>query len=214
MSYNFPTSAWSGRYVVVSGGEGTGKTTLLTSLRQAYPDVVFTREPGATDVGQKIRSALLDGEVTPDPWSELFLFFADRADHIAKIVRPALASGKTVISDRAWMDTFAYQWWARMGKREAPAFMDLITTANFPVPDVWLWLDLDPAVGIARRKQTAKMDRLDKERLEFHQDVRAGFAAMAEILGNRTIRLDASQSIPQVEAAAMDALHAILPPIS
>ena len=164
-----------GFFVVLEGSEGSGKSTLAGPLaarmREVGVDPVVVREPGATRAAELARQALLDPEHTLGPVSELFFYLAARADLVHQIIRPALAAGRVVISDRFAMSTEAYQ----MAGRGLPA--EVVLPANRAateglVPDLTLVLDLPPDVGQARQVAGGKrLDRLDRESAEFHRRV-------------------------------------------
>lgn len=194
-----------GIFVTLEGPEGAGKSTMIQALagRLAERGVPFitTKEPGDGPVGSKIRQILLDGDVLA-PLTEVFLFLADRAQHVDSIVRPALREGKIVLCDR-YMDSFlVYQGYARGLDLEALRAWNEEATDHLR-PDLTLLLDLDPAVGFQRH---TKGDRLDLEPMVFHQKVRAGFLAEAEREGNRWTILDASRPLEEVVEASWSAL--------
>jgi dTMP kinase len=164
-----------GLFVVLEGPEGSGKSTLAIALaermRQAGLDPVVVREPGGTRAAEIARSALLDPEHPVGPVSELFFYLAARADLVQTLIRPALAKGRVVLSDRFAMSTEAYQ----LAGRGLPA--DVVLPASRAasdglVPDLTLILDLTPEVGSARQVAGGKrLDRLDRESVEFHRRV-------------------------------------------
>lgn len=164
-----------GLFIVLEGPEGSGKSTLAAALaermRQAGLDPVVVREPGGTRAAEIARSALLDPEHPIGAVSELFFYLAARADLVQTLIRPGLAQGRVVLSDRFTMSTEAYQ----MVGRGLPA--DVVLPANRAaadglVPDLTLILDLNPEVGQARQVAGGKrLDRLDRESLEFHRRV-------------------------------------------
>jgi dTMP kinase len=186
-------------FITFEGPEGAGKTTLIKALEAtlilAGSRVLATREPGAGSFGQRVRSLLLDGD-TLNPRAELFLFLADRAEHIASIVNPALADGKIVLCDRHIDSTVVYQGYGRGFDVQQLRDWNAFATGG-RLPDLTLLLDLDPAVGLARG---TKLDRLDREPIEFHQKIRTGFLAEAARYPNRIRTLDAS--VPTAELAA------------
>jgi dTMP kinase len=161
-----------GLFVVLEGPEGSGKSTLAVALadrmRQAGLDPVVVREPGGTRAAEIARSALLDPDHPVGPVSELFFYLAARADLVQTLIRPALAEGRVVLSDRFAMSTEAYQ----VAGRGLPP--DVVLPANRAaagglVPDLTLILDLTPEVGSARQVAGGKrLDRLDRESIEFH----------------------------------------------
>lgn len=199
----------TGRYICLSGGEGSGKTTVLERLRTTYPEAVFVREPGGTPFGLTMRQALLDRQYGPNAWTELFLLMADRMELIERIVRPALVQGKTVISDRCWIETLVYQVLSKMGDSQVAVFLDLVQASHCPRPDLWIWLDIDPAVGLARRHSSGELNSFDTDALELHQKYRQGFSRVANLLPDmRTVRVDASQNRDQVFSAVESAILA------
>lgn len=192
-------------FITFEGPEGAGKSTALRAVAERLQarglDVITTREPGAGDFGRQIREILLHGEEMP-PASELFLFLADRANHVATLIRPALERGEWVLCDRHADSTFVYQAVAR------DLDADFVRTANrFAtgglVPDRTLLFDLDPEVGLAR---LTSPDRLDAQPLAFHRKVREGFLALAGTEPRRFRVLDASQPPETVVEAALAAI--------
>jgi dTMP kinase len=164
-----------GLFVVIEGPEGSGKSTLAVALaermRQGGLDPVVVREPGGTRAAEIARSALLDPEHPVGPVSELFFYLAARADLVQSLIRPSLAAGRVVLSDRFTMSTEAYQ----MAGRGLPP--EVVVPANRAaadglVPDLTLILDLTPEVGQARQVAGGKrLDRLDQESVEFRRRV-------------------------------------------
>lgn len=188
-----------GRFIAISGGEGSGKTTVVTRLTERFEDFVYTREPGGTPVGVAIREVLLQRDsLNPQPETELLLFWADRAEHVATVVQPALAGGATVVTDRYWMDSFAYQWWASLKREDPKPFLRLVDQFGFPYPDLWIWLDVDPTIGLARRRGTAEYNRMDAKSLDFHRAVRKGFSRLAAVARFPVQRIDTSQPLERV----------------
>lgn len=198
-----------GRFITLEGPEGAGKSTLAKSLaeklRQQNIDVVLTREPGDGAIGPKIREALLEGE-SLDPWTELFLFLADRSQHVLTVIQPALEQGKWVICDRFADSTNVYQGHARGLPLPELYHLNLLATHGVH-PGATLLLDLDPEVGLARLKDK---NRLDKEPLEFHHRVRKGFLTEANRHRDRWHVLDASQPPDALLEQAWSALTPLL----
>lgn len=193
-------------FVTLEGPEGAGKSSVLRALiprlEEDY-DVVATREPGDTKLGAKIRTLLLDGDAI-DSRTELLLFLADRAQHVAEVVRPALSRGALVLCDRYTDSTLAYQGYARDFDLEILREWNQFVT-NDLAPDLTLLFDIDPEVGLGR---ITNKDRLDAEPLEFHQKVRQGFLSEALREPHRWVTIDASQSLELVvEAACAAILH-------
>jgi dTMP kinase len=192
-------------FVTFEGPEGAGKSSAIrgvaASLESQGKAVVVTREPGSGAVGAAIRALLLDGDHL-DPTCELFLFLADRAQHVAEVIRPALAGGKVVLCDRHADSTVVYQGYGRGLDVEKLRELNAIATGGL-VPDLTLLLDLHSEVGL---KRIHEKDRLDAESIEFHHRVRQGFLEEAKLQPMRWVVLDASRGADDV---ARDALNAI-----
>jgi len=190
-------SAAPGFLITFEGVEGGGKSTqvaLLDSrLRSAGIDLLVTREPGGSPLAESVRTLLLDpSHAGMAPLAELHLILAARAEHVAHVVRPALAAGRVVVIDRFTDATIAYQ----SGGRGLPE--ELVTRLAGPsadglVPDLTFLLDLAPEAGFARRSPRARRsDRLEGEDLSFHHRVRSAYLRIAEAEPARFVRLDAS----------------------
>jgi len=201
-----------GKFIVVSGGEGSGKTTLVHRLQTDFPGARYTREPGGTPYGEALRVPLLDRMYRPVPWAELFLFMSIRAQHVEEVIKPTLAAGRHVICDRYMQDTLAYQWYTRLGQRSPSQIMQLAEAAGFPQPDLWIYLDVDPEIGLRRRQQTGDMNRIDREKIEFHQHVREGFRDLFNYADyiHRGRLIDANQSPDDVYRAAHQVIDLLL----
>ncbi len=200
-------------FVTFEGPEGAGKSTairtLAAALEQAGHAVLVTREPGAGEFGRKIRALLLDqDEVVPE--AELLLFLADRANHVENIIRPALAVGTIVLCDRHADSSVVYQGYARGVDIEFLKAGNAFATKGLK-PHLTLLFDLDPEVGLKRICDGRDNNRLDREPLEFHQKVRAGFLDLASQEPERWVVLDATKA---PEALCSDALVEILDRLS
>ncbi|MHB8622953.1 MAG: dTMP kinase [Sulfuricaulis sp.] len=192
-----------GLFITLEGGEGAGKSTNLAFtrdwLQRAGYEVVVTREPGGTKLGESIRDILLH-RFEPDmsPESETLLMFAVRAEHIAKVIRPALAAGKIVLCDRFTDATYAYQG----GGRGIP--LGRITVLEDWVqgglqPDLTLLFDVTVELGRQRAGQRSEPDRFEQEQDDFFTRVRKVYLARAASDPRRVRLIDASQSLPRVE---------------
>ena len=210
-----------GLFVVFEGGEGAGKSTqvdlLAAALSAAGRDVVVTREPGATDVGRRIRSLLLDRQATTGPAglvlaprAEALLYAADRAHHVASVVRPALAKGSVVISDRYIDSSLAYQGAGRTLPVEEISWLSAWATGGLK-PDLVVLLDIDPSVGLARVAGRGAADRLEAENVSFHERVRYAFLDLAGEAPQRYLTVDATAPPEEIAAAVMDRVRALLP---
>ena len=195
-----PAAPHAGVLVAVEGGDGAGKSTQLRLLSDwlsaAGAEVVLTREPGGTELGAVLREAVLHGDHVA-PRAEALLYAADRAHHVATLVRPALDRGAVVVTDRYLDSSVAYQGDARgLG---AAAIRDLsLWAVEGLLPDLVVLLDLDPAVGAARRAGTP--DRIESEPDEFHRSVRARFLAQARADPGRYLVLDATRATEDLHA--------------
>lgn len=203
-------------FITFEGGEGAGKSTLMKSLESELlcrgHEVLVTREPGGSQLGDQIRQLLLHSASPIAPKAELLLFLASRAQHLEELIKPALAHGKIVLCDRFNDSTIAYQGMARgLGMQPVHRLCDFVCAET--QPDLTFFLDISPEEGLRRRQQVNKehvapgeFDRIEKEKLLFHQKVREGLQQLAEQHPERIVLLDAHQPINQVVAQAIEAL--------
>lgn len=194
-----------GLWITFEGGDGSGKTTqaslLEDWLRARGRTVVRTREPGGTEVGNLIREIVLHHRGDISPRAEALLYAADRAHHVATLVRPALARGEVVIQDRYLDSSVAYQGAGRVLDAGEIRALSLWASEG-ALPDVTVLLDLDPASARQRLDAADKpFDRLEAEQAEFHGRVRAGFLALAAAEPARFLVLDASLPVDEIAAA-------------
>jgi dTMP kinase len=207
-----------GFFVVFEGGEGSGKSTqvrrLAELLRALHLDVVVTHEPGATEVGSRIRSLVLDRSVdggeTVTPRTEALLYAADRAQNVASTVRPALGRGAIVISDRYVDSSLAYQGAGRTLAVDDVSWLSRWATGGLK-PDLVVLLDIEPAVGLARAGNRGRADRLEGESLAFHDRVRHAFLDLASADPNRYLVLDANRSPDALAGAVAERIRELLP---
>jgi len=200
------------RFIVLDGVEGAGKSSQLSrlaqALRDAGEDVLVTIEPGGTPVGGAIREILLSPAHTITPLTEIFLFCASRAQHCDQVIRPALAAGQLVLCDRFSAATFAYQGHAGEAGEELVVRLDAEATRGL-VPDMTIILDLPPEEGMLRKFGDGgadAADRIERNALDFHERVRAGFHRYAARYPERTAIVDASGSEDEVFARVCEAL--------
>ena len=187
------TRAYPGLFVAFEGGDGAGKSTqaalLVSSLRDRGLDVVQTREPGGTEVGAAIRQLLLEPDSAIDAKAEALLFAADRAQHVAQVIRPALERGAVVVSDRFLASSIAYQGVARdLGPKKIEEISAWATDGLFP--DLTILLKVSPEIGLARAKDR---NRMEAESTEFHLAVTEGFDSYATANPERFLVLDATE---------------------
>jgi dTMP kinase len=208
-----PPAAPPGRLIAFEGGEGSGKTTqarlLAIWLRELGYDVVTTHEPGGTKVGMRLRALLLDTAHTGmSSHAEALMYAADRAEHVATVIAPALARGAIVITDRYVDSSLAYQGAGRGLDVEDIARFNWWATGG-RIPDLTILLDMDPMAGLSRRARSA--DRLEAEPAEFHLRVRAGFLALARAEPGRYLVLDADRPADEITRDIQDRIHDLLP---
>lgn len=186
-------------FAVLEGVNGAGKSTLLKRLLEASKpfgkDLLQTREPGGSDLGKQIRSLVLEAsDEPPNDLSELFLFAADRAEHVSKCIRPATENGKLVVSDRYYYSTAAFQGYGRGLELEVVNKVNSIAIQGM-LPDFVILLDLDPKIGLARKLyQPEEEDKFEREQLEFHSKLRNGFLELASSCSEPFLVVDASSS--------------------
>lgn len=203
-----------GRFVVVEGPEGAGKSTQLEHLRERLAEegrqTLFTREPGGTPAGEAIRTVVLDPGLRVDPLAEFLLYSAARAQHVAEVIEPALSAGQDVISDRFTAASVAYQGHGRGLDLGLIDQINRLVTAELK-PDLTVLLDIEPSVGLRRASERSDSDRLESAGLDFHERVRAGFLAQARAGADGRWRvIDASQPPAAVGAALWQAVEAVL----
>ncbi|GAA3790317.1 hypothetical protein GCM10022226_06550 [Sphaerisporangium flaviroseum] len=202
-----------GMFIAFEGGEGSGKTTqsrlIAIWLRDQGFDVVQTREPGSTKVGMRLRAILLDSAHQGlSARSETLLYAADRAEHVEKVIRPALERGAMVTCDRYVDSSLAYQGAGRELEAQDVAKVNSWATGGL-VPDLTVLIDVPPSVGLARLGSPA--DRIESEPLEFHERVRREFRALAAADPDRYLVVDGTQPQEQISLLIQDRIREILP---
>ncbi|MDL4813759.1 dTMP kinase [Actinomadura opuntiae] len=208
-----PVRREHGVFIAFEGGEGAGKTTQARLaaiwLRDHGYDVITTHEPGATKIGMRLRAMLLDRDTTGlSDRAESLLYAADRADHVANVIRPALERGAIVVSDRYLDSSLAYQGYGRRQPVEDIARVNAWATGGL-MPDLTVLLEVPPADGL--RRLSAPADRIESEPQEFHERVRAGFRALAEADPDRYLVLDASRPQAELSREIQYRIREILP---
>ncbi|MFO1104401.1 MAG: dTMP kinase [Methylocystis sp.] len=211
----FQATPEKGRFITFEGGEGVGKSTQLARLadhlRDCGLEVVTTREPGGTDKAEKLRDFLLSGRAAPlGPLAEAALFSAARADHVEKLIAPALKRGAWVLCDRFADSTSAYQG-ARGGVDARSLALLESAAAGETRPDLTIVLDLPAREGLARaasrRDGGEKVDRFESEDPSFHEGLRQAFLDIAESEPERCCVIDAARSVDDVASAVRAAVH-------
>ncbi len=190
-----------GVFITFEGVEGSGKTTqaqlLSDHLKKKGLKVIFTREPGGTEIGERVRAILLDPKAeNMDSFTELFLYLASRAQLVREIVLPALKSGKVVVSDRFADSSIAYQGYARGLGPSLVSRLNKTATHNVK-PDITIFIDVPVSVG-SQRKQGSP-DRLEQERQQFHERVRDGYIRLAQRARGRIKVLNGVRSADEIQ---------------
>ena len=195
----------TGRFITIEGGEGAGKSTAQTFLADKLTaqgiSVLQTREPGGTPLAEAIRRNLLSvDEEAPVEMAELLLVFAARAQHLAKVIEPALQQGQWVLCDRFTDATYAYQGAGRglspqlIGKLETLVQVDRH-------PDTVILLDMPPQIGLARARARGALDRFEQEEQAFFERVRQGYLERAAAFPHRYVVVDATQKLSEVQSS-------------
>lgn len=192
-----------GRFITLEGGEGVGKSTNLRFIQhllaQKQIDVLLTREPGGTELAEKIRQLLLEKHreaITPQ--AELLLVFAARAQHIQHVILPALTQGKWVLSDRFTDATYAYQGGGRNMDNQIIAWLENTVQGELR-PDLTLLLDAPVETGLLRARHRGKLDRFESEQLDFFERVRQAYLARARQNPRRYAIIDAAMPLVEVQ---------------
>ncbi|MBI3900183.1 MAG: dTMP kinase [Gammaproteobacteria bacterium] len=203
----------TGLFITFEGGEGAGKSTQLQRvadwLRAQQRDVVVTREPGGTELGERVREILLHHRGSMAVETEVLLLFTARAEHLAEVIRPALAAGKIVLCDRFTDATYAYQCGGRAFPRARIAALEHWLQQGLR-PNLTLLLDVPVVVGMERAGRRGSSDRFEREQLEFFERVSAEYRAAAEREPQRFRLIDASRSEAEVTVAIIAALKEVV----
>lgn len=211
-------------FITLEGIEGSGKSTqiphIVAYLEQRGHTCLVTKEPGGTAIGEQIRSILLDpGNSGLDATAELFLYEADRAQHVSRVIGPALEAGKTVICDRFSDSTVVYQGAARGVEAELIKRLNGIVQGAYR-PDVTFLLDLPPEIGLSRAwhqiesgLRQSRETRFEREKIRFHEKVRQGYLSLAEDEPDRFRVIDAGAPPAEVCSAITEELERRLYPV-
>jgi dTMP kinase len=199
-----------GLFITLEGIDGCGKSTqrnmLAQRIKERGVEVVITREPGGTEIGEDIRTLLIsDASVHIAPTTELLLYVAARAQHVAELIRPALEAGRIVISDRYTDSTVAFQGYGRGLDPEIIETLNTFATAGL-VPDLTIVFDLDPALAQTRlgsRPVGGLLGAFDEQHADFHQRMRAGYLKMAKNDPSRIRLIDASGAVEETHSKVM-----------
>lgn len=199
-----------GHFLVVEGLEGAGKSTALTTIKRfltpRVPELITTREPGGTHVGEIARQLLKEESPEPlDPRSELLLFYASRVQLLENVILPALNRGSWVLADRFELSTWAYQAGGRKLDYDMIGHLSSFCLQGFE-PDLIIFLDISPEQGLKRAQKRGKTDRIEQESLAFFNDVYTMYHEKIKGMDNVVI-IDASKPLPIVQRLIIEALE-------
>jgi dTMP kinase len=206
----------NGIFITIEGPDGSGKTTIIQMLaenleREGF-EVIATREPGGIEIAEQIRKVILDPDNTEmDSRTEALLYAAARRQHLAEKVRPALEKGKIILCDRFVDSSLAYQGHARgLGIDEVYSINEF--AIEDMMPELTLYFDIAPEVGLERinKNKGREVNRLDMEKLEFHQKVREGYMILADRFADRIVKIDASKELEAVYEQAEARIKSLL----
>ena len=202
-----------GIFISIEGPDGSGKSTQIENIKKFFADknleIVFTREPGGSAIGDRIREILLDNNCKEmDYMTEAMLYAASRAQHVAQVIKPALETGKIVICDRFVDSSIAYQGYGRkLG--DAVAVINSYAVAGC-MPDVTFLMKLDPGIGKSRVSSRNQEDRLESEKVAFHQEVYNGYLEIEKDNPDRIFGIDASRGIEEIRDDIYKKLEEVL----
>ncbi len=203
-----------GLFISIEGPDGSGKSTQIENIKKFFEDknieIVFTREPGGTPIGERIREIILDNAFNEmDSMTEAMLYAASRAQHVAEVIRPALEAGKVVVCDRFVDSSLAYQGYGR-NLGDAVSVINSYAVGEC-MPDVTFLMKLDPNVGKHRIEENRdNQDRLEHEKLTFHNRVYKGYLELEKMYPERIIGIDASLGIDEIKEEIYRKLEEII----
>lgn len=191
-----------GFFITIEGTDGSGKSTQIGLIKKYLEgkghDVVLTREPGGTNISEKIRNIILDtGNAEMGDMTEMLLYASARAQLVSEIIKPAVDGGKIVICDRFVDSSYAYQSFGRGIDLKVVEDTNRIAMDGVE-PDITFFFDLDPEIAMKRRRNASVADRIEKEKMEFHRRVYGGYKRLIEIYPERIKRIDAGLSREEV----------------
>lgn len=203
-----------GKFITIEGPDGSGKSTIIKQLRKHYSrknvDILFTREPGGTQIGEEIRDIILDKKNTRlGKEAEALLYAASRAQHIHELIEPTLKAGKNIISDRFLLSSLAYQGVGRDLGVEKVREINEFGLKGIE-PDLILFFYIDPETTLKRKFRHSKEDRLELEGNAFHNKVYNGYMELMNKYPKNIKKIDATQSISQVKRQTIEAIDAVL----
>ena len=203
-----------GLFISIEGPDGSGKSTQIENIKKFFEDknieIVFTREPGGTPIGERIREIILDNAFNEmDSMTEAMLYAASRAQHVAEVIRPTLEAGKVVVCDRFVDSSLAYQGYGR-NLGDAVSVINSYAVGEC-MPDVTFLMKLDPNVGKHRIEENRdNQDRLEHEKLTFHNRVYKGYLELEKMYPERIIGIDASLGIDEIKEEIYRKLEEII----
>lgn len=203
-----------GRFIVVEGLEGAGKTTAINTIKnclnEIVPKLILTREPGGTRIGEKLRQLIkekVEGEIL-DPRCELLLLYAARVQLVEELIQPALNRGDWVLADRFELSSFAYQGFGRGMDIKMISQLSEFCLQKFK-PDLIIYLDIDLELGLRRVKKRGETDRIEEEELSFFTRVREGYHQLIESMPN-VVTIDAGLAIETVQESIVTKLKSFI----
>lgn len=203
-----------GLFIAVDGGEGSYKSGVISAIndemRKLGVETILTREPGGTPIAEKLRAMLLQcSEEKINENTELLMMYAARSQHVECVIKPALQEKKCVISDRFSSSTIAYQCFGRGISREKVNDIERIVLNGF-CPDLTIIMDLDPAIGLARARNRAVLDRIEQENMDFFKRVREGYLHQTREFPERFSVVDASGTFENARNQVLERLSTFL----
>jgi dTMP kinase len=204
----------NGMFITFEGTDGSGKTTQIKlmekHIREMGYNVVLSREPGGTKVSELIRDLVLDPKNTEIvPLTEMILYAASRAQHVAQVIKPAVEAGKIVICDRFVDSSYAYQGCGRGVDLKMVADVNRVAIDGMS-PDITFFLDIDPEIALKRRINATGADRIEQEKIDFHRRVYSGYKKLALLYPDRIKTINAIKSIDEISLQINEYLKQIL----
>ncbi len=204
----------NGKFITFEGTDGSGKTTQIKLLEEYLKnkgyEVVLSREPGGTKVSELIRDLILDPANTEIvPLTEMILYAASRAQHVAQIIKPSIEAGKIVICDRFVDSSYAYQGCGRGLDLRSIADVNRVAIDGIS-PDITFFLDINPETAIKRRINATGADRIEQEKLDFHKRVYEGYKKMSLLFPDRIMTIDAEKPIDEISFQINEYIDTIL----
>lgn len=200
-----------GTFIVLEGGEGAGKSTVARWLGGQFPkgSVLITREPGGTPLAEQIRHMMISsGATDASAETQFSLVWAARFDHVKKVIAPALAKGVHVISERFDSATYAYQIHGQEAPYLTPVFFECRKLLGTTVPDVYIFLDVEPSEGLRRAKESGRhIDHFETRGLVFHERVRAGLLEFLQTVPH--VVVDANRPLEEVQEEVLKEIQTL-----